>query len=178
MTEVKRFTGTDFEFNEIARLYNLVSHDYTEHPDDLKDAWAIRDKSLIRDRLILFQDEKAIGYVGYCQGRDENSKNCYFNIFLDPNYIENGYHQLLYDKMLQEVQVFNCQRLYMSIFEHPNYDESKKFLVKNEFINNFKIRESSLYISSVDLDEYSSLIEKIDSKGIQFYDAKNEMKDF
>jgi len=28
------------------------------------------------------------------------------------------------------------------------------------------------------LDEYSSLISKLDSKGIQFYDAKNEMKDF
>ena len=63
----------------------------------------------------------------------------------------------------------------MSIYEHKNYDQSKKFLVKNGFENNFKIRESSLDLGSIVLDEYSSLISKLDSKGIQFYDAKNEM---
>ena len=80
MAEIKKFTETDFEFNEIARLYNLVSHDNKEHPDDIKDAWAIGDKSLIRDRLILYKDEKVIGYLGYSQGRSENNQNCYFGI--------------------------------------------------------------------------------------------------
>ena len=41
----------------------------------------------------------------------------YFNP-LDPNYNGNGFRQLLYDKMLEEIQIFNCNRLYMSIYEH------------------------------------------------------------
>jgi len=178
MTEIKKFTETDFEFQEIARLYNLVSHDDKDHPDDVKDDWEIRDKSIIRNRLFLYRDNAVIGYLGYGQGRDENKQNCYFNIFLDPNFNGNGYRQQLYDQMLQEVQAFSCNRLYMSIYEHKNYDQSKKFLVKNGFENNFKIRESSLDLGSIVLDEYSSLISKLDAKGIQFYDAKNEMKDF
>ena len=177
MTEIKKFTETDFEFQEIARLYNLVSHDDKDHPDDVKDDWEIRDKSIIRNRLFLYRDNAVIGYLGYGQGRDENKQNCYFNIFLDPNFNGNGYRQQLCEQMLQEVQAFSCNRLYMSIYEHKNYDQSKKFLVKNGFENNFKIRESSLDLGSVVLDKYSSLIGKLDSNGIQFYDAKNEMKD-
>ena len=34
MIEIKNFTETDFEFNEVTRLYNLVSHDDQEHVDD------------------------------------------------------------------------------------------------------------------------------------------------
>ena len=129
--KIKKFTETDFEFQEIARLYNLVSHDGKDHPDDVKDDWEIRDKSVIRNRLFLYQDNAVIGYLGYGQGRDKNKKNCYFNIFLDPNFNGNGYRQQLYEQMLQEVQAFSCNRLYMPIYEHQNYDESKKFLVKN-----------------------------------------------
>jgi len=80
MTEIKKFTETDFEFQEIARLYNLVSHDDKDHPDDVKDDWEIRDKSIIRNRLFLYRDNAVIGYLGYGQGRDENKQNCYFNI--------------------------------------------------------------------------------------------------
>ena len=177
MIDIKKFTETDFEFSEIARLYNLVSHDDKEHPDDIKDDWAIRDQSIIRDRLFLYKDNTVIGYLGFGQGRNENKQNCYFNIYLDPKYNGNGYRQKLYDKMLEQVQVFSCKRLYMSIYEHENYDESKKLLINNGFKNDFKIRESSLDISSINLEEYSSLVEKLGSKGIQFYDAKNEMKE-
>ena len=178
MTKIKNFTETNFEFEEIARIYNLVSHDDKDHPDDIKDAWEIRDKSIARDRIILYEQEKVIGYLGYLQGRAENNQNCYFNIYLDPVYNGNGYRKLLYEEMLKEVHTFNCKRLYMSVYEHKHYNESKNFLVKNGFENNFKIRESSLNLESIVLDEYSSLMSKLDSKGIQFYDAKNDMKNF
>ena len=65
MIDIKKFTETDFEFNEIAGLYNLVSHDDKEHPDDIKDDWAIRDQSIIRDRLFLYNDNTVIGYLGF-----------------------------------------------------------------------------------------------------------------
>ena len=54
MIKIKNFTETDVEFNEMTRLFNLVSHDDKEHVDDMKEGWAVRDKSLIRDRLLLY----------------------------------------------------------------------------------------------------------------------------
>ena len=83
--EIKNFTESDFEFNEIARLYNLVSHDDIEHVDDIKDNWAIKDKDRQRDRLFLCDNNSVLGYLGYAQGRDKNCRNCYFNIVLDPH---------------------------------------------------------------------------------------------
>ena len=37
MIKIKSFSETDFEFQEITRLYDLVSHDDQEHIDDMKD---------------------------------------------------------------------------------------------------------------------------------------------
>ena len=175
ITKIKKFTETDIEFEAIARLYNLVSHDDQDHVDDIKDDWAIRDQSLIRDRLFLYHDNTLIGYLGYQQGRGENKQNCYFNIFLDPKFNGNGYRQQLYEQMLQEVQSFSCNRLYMSIYEHENYDESKILLVNNGFNNDFKVREFSLDLDRVDLGQYASLIENLRNKGIRFYDARDEL---
>ena len=82
MIHIKNFTETDFEFKEVTRLFNLVSHDDKEHVDDMKDGWAVRDHNLKRDRLLLYEDDKVLGFLGYAQGRDVNNQNCYFNIFL------------------------------------------------------------------------------------------------
>ena len=178
MAEIKKFTETDFEFQQVTRLFNLVSHDDKEHVDDMKEGWAVRDKSLQRDRFLLYDDDTVLGFLGYAQGRDENHRNCYFNIYLDPEYNGNGYRKLLYDRMLQDIETFDCNRLYADIYEHTNYDQFKKILLENKFYIGQKIRESSLDLESVDLTEYSSLLKKLDSKGIKFYDAKKEMKDF
>ena len=50
MIKIKKFTETDYEFTEVTRVYNLVSHDDKEHVDDMKEGWEVRDKSLQRDR--------------------------------------------------------------------------------------------------------------------------------
>jgi GNAT superfamily N-acetyltransferase len=178
MAEIKQFTETDFEFQEVTRIFNLVSHDDKEHVDDMKEGWAVRDKSLKRERFLLYNDDTVIGFLGYAQGRGKNHRNCYFNIYLDPEYNGNGYRKLLYDTMLKAIQTFDCTRLYADIYEHPNYDQFKKFLLENKFYVGLKIREFSLDLESVDLTEYSSLLKKLDSKGIKFYDALNEMKNF
>jgi len=178
MTEIKQFTETDFEFQEVTRLYNLVSHDDQEHVDDMKEGWEVRDKSVKRDRFLLYYDDTVIGFLGYAQGRDENHRNCYFNIYLDPQYNGHGYRKLLYDRMLEDIQVFDCNRLYADIYEHSNYDQFKKILLENKFYLGLKIRESSLNLEAVDLNTYLPLLEKLDSKGIKFYDAKKEMQDF
>ena len=161
MTEIKKFTETDFEFNEVTKLFNLVSHDDKEHVDDMKEGWAVRDKSLQRERFLLYDDDTVLGFLGYAQGRGENHRNCYFNIYLDPDYNGNGYRKLLYDRMLEDIKAFDCNRLYADIYEHPNYDQFKKFLLENKFYIGLKIRESSLDLESVDLTEYSSLLKKL-----------------
>ena len=48
MIEIKEFTSTDAEFKEIARVFNLVSHDYLVHYKDDKDEWHIRDRSILK----------------------------------------------------------------------------------------------------------------------------------
>ena len=79
MIKIKKFTATNLEFEEIARIRNLVNHDSIDHPDEDKSDWTIRDKSLVRDRLLLYNDKKLIGLLYYVQGRDENSRTCFFN---------------------------------------------------------------------------------------------------
>ncbi len=57
MVEIKKFNETDEEFNELARIDNLVNHDSIDHPDDDKKDWELRDKSIIRDRLLLYKNK-------------------------------------------------------------------------------------------------------------------------
>ena len=58
------------------------------------------------------------------QGRDKNKQKCFFNIFIESSSDNNKFRQILFDKMLEEVQCFNCNGLYMDIFDHPNYNNS------------------------------------------------------
>ena len=66
MIQIKKFTETNKEFKELARIDNLVNHDVIYHPDDDKRDWKIRDKSIIRNRLLLYDDDKLIGVVYLC----------------------------------------------------------------------------------------------------------------
>ena len=80
MIQIKKFTATNIEFIELARIDNLVNHDEIAHPDYDKDSWSIRDKSLIRDRLLLYDKDILIGAIYYSQGRDENNKTTFFTL--------------------------------------------------------------------------------------------------
>ena len=60
MIEIKNFTESDFEFEEITRLYNLVSHDDKEHVDDIKESWETNDKNLQRDNKLDLKNSKEI----------------------------------------------------------------------------------------------------------------------
>ena len=111
MIRIEQFKETDLEFKELARISNLVNHDSIDHPDDDKESWKIRDKNLIKDRLLLYGDERLIGVLYYGQGRDENSRTNFFNINLDSKYNNNGYRELLYQEMLKKVKKFNCNKL-------------------------------------------------------------------
>ncbi len=176
MIEIKKFTETNEEFQELARIDNLVNHDSIDHPDDDKNSWKIRDKSIIRDRLLLYNNNTLIGAIYYSQGRDENNKTCFYTLNLDPAYNQKGYRHLLYSKMLKEVKKFNCNKLLTGIYEHPNYSEHKKLLIKYGFKLVQTNREYSCDITTIDLKKYRPLIKKLELDGIRFYDSKEEMK--
>lgn len=178
MITIKNFTETDLEFKELARIDNLVNHDSINHPDDDKNDWKIRDKSLIRNRLILYNDNKIIGVLYYSQGRDGNNRTCFYTLHLDPAYNNNGYRKLLYNKMLVNVKVFNCTKLHTSIYDHPNYSEHKKLLIKEGFKLVQTNREYSCDIRKINFKKYKSLISNLELKGIKFLDSKNEMLHF
>ena len=176
MIEIKKFTATDKEFVELARIDNLVNHDSIDHPDDDKNSWKIRDKSIIRDRLLLYDDNILIGAIYYSQGRDENKRTTFYTLNLDPAYDQKGYRYFLYNKMLKEVKKFNCNKLLTGIYDHPNYNEHKKMLRKEGFKLVQTNREYSCDIKKVDIKKYYPLIEKLESEGVKFYDSKEEMK--
>ena len=178
MISIKNFTATDDEFKELARIDNLVNHDSIAHPDEDKNEWNIRDKSIIRDRLLLYIEDIIIGVIYYSQGRDENNKTTFFTLNLDPKYNNNGYRKLLYNKMLERIKIFNCNKVHTSIYNHPNYEEVKKLIIKEKFKLVQTNREYSCDIKKIDIDKYQPLIEKLESEGIQFYDSKEEMLKF
>ena len=178
MIEIRKFTATDLEFDELARIDNLVNHDSIDHPDDDKNNWKIRDKSLIRDRLLLYNNDILIGALYYSQGRDGNNRTTFYTLHLDPSYNHNGYRALLYNKMLEVVKEFNCNKVLTGIYDHPNYKEHQKLLIKENFKLVQTNREYSCDIRQVDTQKYQPLIQKLESEDIKFYDSRDEMKNF
>jgi len=178
MISIKSFTASDKEFKECARIDNLVNHDAIYHPDDDKNDWEIRDKNIIRDRLLLYSKNTLIGVLYYSQGRNENSKTAFYTLNLDPAYNNNGYRNLLFSKLLDEAKKFNCNLVHTSIYDHPNYEEHKKLLIKKEFKLVQTNREYSCDIQKIDTKKYYPLIKKLELEGIKFYDSRDEMQKF
>ena len=158
MIDIRPFKATDEEFKELTRIANLINHDSIDHPDDEKNDWELRDKSLIRDRLLLYRNEELIGALYYGQGRDGNSKTAFFSIELNPEYNCNGYRERLYQEMLKRVKEFNCEKLHTSIYDHPNYTEYKKLIDKHEFELAQTNREYSCDITKIEIEKYMPLI--------------------
>ena len=175
MIEIKKFTATNEEFKEIARINNLVNHDSIDHPDYDKEDWAIRDQSLIRDRLLLYNEKKLIGLLYYVQGRDENRKIFFFNIVLNPKYHNNGYRELLYQKMLKKI---DANKLVSNVYDHANYRNHQNLLINHNFKLVQTNREYSCDIRQINTEKYQPLINKLELEGIKFYDSRDEMQDF
>tara|TARA_B100001996_G_scaffold185043_1_gene141539 strand:- start:19 stop:984 length:966 start_codon:yes stop_codon:yes gene_type:complete len=178
MIDIKKFTATDKEFTEIVKIANLVNHDSISHIDDMKNSWKNRDKNLISDKLLMYKNDILVGNVSYYQGRDGNSRTAFYTLNLDPNNNNNGYRELLYNKMIKNVRIFNCNKLLTTIYEHPNYNQNKKLLIKKKFKLIQTNREYSCDISKIDLVKYKPLIQRLESEGIKLYDSKYEMKDW
>ena len=178
MLEIKKFKETDAEFVELARIDNLVNHDSVSHPDDDKDAWKIRDRSLVKDRLLLYNDNTLIGVMYYTQGRNDNSRTTFFTLNLDPDYNTEQCRQLLYQRMLSEIKSFNSNKILTGVYDHPNYHLCQQFLVENEFKLVQTNREYSCDARKIDTKKYQPLIKKLESEGIKFYNSKEEMLDW
>ena len=178
MLRIKKFTETDSEFEELARIDNLVNHDSINHPDDDKREWAIRDINLIKDRLLLYQDSQLIGVMYYSQGRENNNRTTFFTLNIDPAYNTQETKELLYNRMIEEIASFNSNKILTSVYEHPNYDSVKQFLIDNQFKLVQTNREYSCDITKINIKKYRPLIKKIESEGIKFYDSRDELNQF
>ena len=176
MITIKNYKATNTESEEIARVSNLVNHDYIDHPENIKDNWFMIDPNIFKGFFLLYYNQTLIGFIAYEQGINENQKTVFFYIKLDPNYNGNGYRKLLYQKMLKEVRVINCTQLLTEIYEHPNYKEYQNLLINNKFKLVQTNREYSCDIKKINIPDYHPLIQKLESEGIQFYDSKEELK--
>ena len=80
MIDIRQFSAKDEEFVDIVRIYNMVSHDDSTHIDVEKDNWSLLDKSRAWGRLLLYDNDYAIGFLRYLQGKESNIKKFFFNI--------------------------------------------------------------------------------------------------
>ena len=175
MIEIKEFMSTDAEFKEIARIFNLVSHDYVVHYKDDRDEWHIRDRRLLNERYLLYKNKTLIGYIIYEQGKKENRRTVFFTIKIDPNYTEKKHIDILYKQMLKRIKTINCNKILSEIYEHSNYNDFQKYLINEQFVLAQKNREYLCEIQKIDLKTYQSLIKKLELKGIRFYESKNDI---
>ena len=176
MIKIKKFKATDEEFKEISRIDNLVNHESISHPDDDKDSWIIRDKSLIRNRLLLYKNNILIGIIYYSQGRNQNNKTAFFTMHIDPQFNIKENRQLLYKGMLREIKLFHCNKVLTTVYDHPNYKLNKNYFIENGFKLVQTNREYACDIRKIKTEKYYPLIEKLESEGIHFYDSRDEMK--
>ena len=72
MTLIKKFTEKDSEFRSIVDIYNMVSHDEKVHIDEEKEDWSNRDRSIVIERLLLYIDNKIVGFLRYSLGKKNN----------------------------------------------------------------------------------------------------------
>ena len=104
MYKIRKFNATDIEFKQLAKIDNLVNHDSINHPDDDKREWKIRDKNLVRDRLLLYYNSQIIGVLYYNQGRDSNNKITFFTLHINPEFNTEKTRNLLFNKFLMKSQ--------------------------------------------------------------------------
>ena len=178
MIQIKNFNQTNQEFKELVKIANLVNHDSICHIDDVKNSWKNRSKHLVSDKLLMYKNNNLVGNINYHQGRDGNIRTAFYTLNLNPDYNNSGYRELLYNKMIEEVKIFNCNKLLTTIYEHPNYEQNKQLLIKQKFKLLQRNREYSCDISKIDLLKYRPLINRLESEGIKFYDSKSEMRDW
>ena len=63
MIQIKKFTATEQEFIEIARIRNLINHDSIDHPDEDKNDWKNKTAAWILTRLMNWEENCAKFHV-------------------------------------------------------------------------------------------------------------------
>ncbi len=178
MLEIKKWTESDKDFQEIAQIQNLVNHDSIDHPDDLKQKWLNRDKTVLTEKYFLCKNGERKGILHFSQGSKVNKRNCYFNIYLDPDIQTHSNYNLLYEQLLKRVSEFNCNRLFPWTFLHDNYRNYIDFLKQEGFKIIQRHREYKLDVDQCDLSPFEGLVSKLEREGIHIYESKIEMQEF
>ena len=175
MLKIQNFKATNQEFKAIVKIYNLISHDDIADYTETKNRWKIRDKTLKSDKLLLYYNNKVIGYLAFVNGRNENSQTFFFNILLDPKYSNLNYREKLYQEMLLKINNFRVTKIHSDVWEHKNYKSHHNFLIKHSFKCVQTNKESFCKIKEINLDNYRPLIKKLERDGIKLFDSKYEL---
>ncbi len=178
MLEIKYWSESNFDFEEIARIQNLVNHDTIEHANDLKQKWENRDKTVLSEKYFLCNNIKNVGILHFSQGVQVNKRNCYFNIYMDPDFQSTSNYKILYDQLLKSVAEFDCSRLFPWTFLHSNYSNYITFLNHEGFKIVQKHREYKLDLKQFEISSFEGLLEKLKKEGVQIFETKNEMQHF
>ena len=52
MLKTKKWSESALDFKEIARIQNSVLHDFSDHPDELKKNWKLRNKMGVAEKYL------------------------------------------------------------------------------------------------------------------------------
>ena len=105
-----------------------------------------------------------IGALYYSQGRDKNNRTTFFTLNIDPEYNMKQSRELLFNRMLDEIKVFNSNQILTNIYDHPNYIKIKQFLIDNKFKLVQTNREYLCDITKVNLKKYQPLIKILEPR--------------
>ena len=72
----------------------------------------------------------------------------------------------------------DANKLVSNVYDHANYRNHQKLLIKHNFKLAQTNREYSCDIRQVNTEKYQSLIKKLESEGINFYDSRDKMQKF
>ena len=178
MLKTKKWTESDSDFKKITRIHNSVLHDFSDHPDELKKNWILRDKTCVAEKYFLLNKEERVGIIHLNQGTGKNHQNCYFEIFIIPELQSYENYKILYDQMLIRVKKIQCNRLYPWSYLHENYKNYIDFLKREGFKIIMKHREYKLNVENFDFSFFEPLLDNLRKNGIRLYDSKNEMQNF
>ncbi|MBH49579.1 MAG: hypothetical protein CMG69_02360 [Candidatus Marinimicrobia bacterium] len=178
MAKTLKWSESALDFKEIARIHNSVLHDFLDHPGELKKNWKLRDKTGAAEKYFLFNKEERVGVIHMNQGTGKNHQNCYFEIFIIPEFQSYENYKILYDQMLRRVKEIQCNLLYPWSYLHENYKNYIDFLKREDFEIVMRHREYKLNVENFDFSFFEPLLDKLRKNGIQLYDSKNKMQNF
>ncbi len=168
MIKIKSWNETFADAQKMCNLENLIAHDYIPDPQEIMKNWAVRDTNYYRDKLIAYKEDEAVGCIHIIQGRKENNHIAYFDMYVHPLYQHQGIGTKIFNEFVKRVKNVACTHVHSYVYDHPNWDSGKAFLLKNGFEHLSTNREYELSLQQADFSKFKPIVNEVKAQGFTF----------